>query len=114
MWFTRPTMSRACSESMEHVRVLASRNGSRRRISGGTVRVDLADSPSYDYKVFIENRIDVGWDGGNKEDRLKTVQLMFGERCRDVKVLEETPIEKGTYLTGKPAVTWVMKVKCDR
>lgn len=99
---------------MEHVRVLASRNGSRRRISGGTVRVDLADSPSYDYKVFIENRIDVGWDGGNKEDRLKTVQLMFGERCRDVKVLEETPIEKGTYLTGKPAVTWVMKVKCDR
>ena len=82
--------------------------------SSGTIRVDLADDTSYDYKVLIENRIDFGWDGGNKEDRLKTVKLMFGGRCSEVKVIEENPIEKGTYLMGKPAITWVMKVKCER
>src|SRR3546814_14724198 len=57
----------------------------------GTIRVDLADDKSYDYKVLIENRVDFGWDGGNDEDRLEAVQLMFGERCGDVKVIAETP-----------------------
>jgi hypothetical protein len=94
-----------CAGTQAHLRVLE---------SGGTIRTDIADNPSYDYKVFIENRIDIGWNGGSKEDRLKTVQLMFGEQCRNVTVLDEVPINKGTYLTGKPATTWVMKVKCDR
>jgi hypothetical protein len=98
-------LAAGCAGTQSHLRLLE---------SGGAIRVDVADDKSYDYKVLIENRVDFGWDGGDKEDRMKTVQLMFGERCRDVKVLEEVPIEKGTYLTGKPAVTWVMKVKCER
>ena len=94
----------ACAGTQHYVRVLE---------SDGTIRVDIHDDKSYDYKVLIQNKVDIGWDGGNKDDRLKTVQLMFGERCRGLKVVEETPIEKGTYLGGRTAVTWVMKVKCN-
>lgn len=78
----------------------------------GAVRTDVADNDSYDYKVLIENRRDFGWDGGNRDDRLKTVHLMFQDSCRKVKVIGETAIPKGEYLTGKKAVTWVMKIKC--
>ena len=93
-----------CAGTQHYVRVLE---------SDGTVRVDIPDDKSYDYKVLIQNKVDIGWDGGNKDDRLKTVQLMFGDRCRGLKVVDETPIEKGTYLGGRAAVTWVMKVKCN-
>ena len=82
--------------------------------SNGTVRVDSADDKSYDFKVSVKNLVDFGWNGDNKADRLKTVVMMFGNRCREVSVIDEIPIETGTYLTGKASITWVMKVKCLR
>jgi hypothetical protein len=92
-----------CAGTQSYLRILE---------SDGTIRTDIADNDSYDYKALIENRIDFGWDGGNREDRLKTVNLMFQDSCREVKVLDETAIKKGQYLTGKEAITWVMKIKC--
>ena len=80
--------------------------------SDGTIGVDITDNDSYDYKVLIKNRMDFGWDGGNREDRLKTVNLMFQDSCREVKVIDETAIKIGQYATGKEAITWVMKIKC--
>ena len=82
--------------------------------SNGTVRTDIADDKSYDFKVSVKNLVDFGWDGDSKADRLKTVLLMFGNRCREVSVIDEIPVETGTYATGKPSITWVMRVKCLR
>lgn len=92
-----------CAGTQSHLRILE---------TDGTIRTDISDDASYDYKVFIENRIDFGWDGDNAEDRLRTVNLMFNDTCKDVKVLDQIPIKKGKYLVGRESVVWVMKVKC--
>lgn len=96
----------SCVGTQTHLRLLE---------TDGTIRTDISDNDSYDYKVMIENRtVDIGgvWDGGNREDRLKTINLMFQDSCREVKVIDEIAIKKGKYLIGKEAITWVMKIKC--
>lgn len=92
-----------CAGTQSHLRLLE---------RDGTIRTDIADDKTYDYKVLIENRFDIGWDGGNREDRIRTVNLMFQDNCKEVDIIDETPINKGQYLTGSDTVTWVMKVKC--
>lgn len=92
-----------CAGTHSHLRILE---------SSGDIRTDISDADTYDYKVFIKNTVDFGWDGGNEQDRLKAVNLMFKKTCKKTQVIDQIPIKKGEYLTGKEAVTWVMKVKC--
>lgn len=94
-----------CAGTQSHLRILE---------SGGDIRTDIANDDSYDYKVFIKNTVDFGWDGGNEKDRIKAVNLMFKDSCKQTQIVDQIPIRKGEYLTGKEAVTWVMKVKCVR
>src|SRR3546814_11831953 len=44
----------------------------------GTIRVDLADDKSYDYKVLIENRVDFGWDGGDRKSGVEGKGVLVG------------------------------------
>ena len=92
-----------CAGTQTHLRILE---------SGGAIRTDISDDDSYDYKVFIKNTIDFGWDGGREADRIMAVNLMFKNTCRKIEIVDQIPIRKGEYLFGKEAVTWVMKVKC--
>ena len=92
--------------------------GSRAYLSGlenqGIIRTDIADDESYDYKVFIRNLRDIGWDGGNKQDRINAVNLMFKDSCNQVEIVGEIPIKTGRGLTGRELITYLMKVKCIR
>ncbi|MFL7015459.1 hypothetical protein AB6D16_009185 [Vibrio cyclitrophicus] len=99
------TLLMGCAGSQTHLRILE---------SGGDIRTELSDTDEYDYKVYIKNTIDFGWDGGDEKDWLNAVQMMFKDSCRSVDVLEQTPIHRGEYGIGKEAITWVMKVKCTR
>lgn len=94
-----------CAGTQSHIAILERE---------GTIRTDISDDPAYDYKVFIRNNIDFGWDGGNVEDRLKTVNLMFEDTCNSVKVINQEPIKTGSTVFGHDMVTWVMKVRCLR
>lgn len=92
-----------CAGTPTHVRMLE---------AGGAVRSEPSTEPGYDFKVWIQNTRDFGWDGGNREDRQKTVNAKFEENCKSTQIVEESSIPNGTYALGKPAMTWVMKVKC--
>jgi hypothetical protein len=80
----------------------------------GTIRVDYPDDKSYDYKVTIPNLVDPPvWNGGSREDRQKTVELLFADRCKKVSVLDETVLNQGSYGL-RERISYVMKVACDR
>ncbi|MGB4296022.1 MAG: hypothetical protein GYA72_02615 [Deltaproteobacteria bacterium] len=92
-----------CAVTPDYFRYLESR---------GTIKIDIVDNDSYDYRVWIDNKVDFTWDGGNREDRLKAVNRIFEAECREVHVIDETPLKRGKYVTGKEAITWVMKIRC--
>lgn len=79
---------------------------------GGVFREEVSSEESYDYKVFIRNTTDFGWNGDRREDREKAIKLMFENRCKKTEILEEAPIQTGTYAFSRPAITWIMKIKC--
>lgn len=94
-----------CCGSQRHVATM---------VAMGDIRVEPADDDTYDYKVSIVNITGATWDGKKKADRLKAVNNMFTEQCKSVTVLEEVPIQTGKYLFGNPAITYILKVKCEK
>jgi hypothetical protein len=82
--------------------------------NGGVFKEEISSEAGYDYKVFIRNASDFGWNGDEKEDREKAVNFMFADRCKKVEILEELPLQTGTYPINKPAITWIMKIKCGK
>lgn len=80
--------------------------------NGGVFREEISSEAGYDYKVFIRNTSDFGWDGDRREDREKAVHLMFADRCKKTEILEDLPLQTGTYPINRPAITWIMKIKC--
>jgi hypothetical protein len=94
-----------CAGTQSHLRLLE---------SDGTIRADVSDDPSYDYKIFIRNTKDIGWNGNDESDRISAAKLMFEDSCKSVQVIDQTPLKTGKYLFGDDAITWIMKVKCIR
>lgn len=92
-----------CAGTQSYIRMLE---------AGGDIRTDISDDKSYTYKVFIKNTIDINWDGGRESDRIKAVNTMFKSNCKKIKIIDQIPIKRGTYIHGKEAVTWVLKVNC--
>lgn len=78
----------------------------------GAIRTDLSTDPKYDYVVLMEGVRHLGWDGNKKEDRTKTLILMFGDRCKQLEIADEVSVQAGSTQDGNPIPTWAMKVKC--
>lgn len=78
----------------------------------GIFREEKSTEAGYDYKVFIRNSNDFGWNGDVRGDREKAVKLIFEERCKSLKVIDEHPLQTGTYPINRPAITWIMQIKC--
>jgi len=92
-----------CAGTASYIRILE---------ANGDIRTDISDDKSYTYKVSIKNTIDVNWDGGRESDRITAVNTMFKSSCKKIKIIDQIPIRRGSYIHGKEAVTWVLKVKC--
>lgn len=99
LWFS------SCAGTLTHVHMLE---------HGGAIRTESVANEEYQYKVFIKNTRDFGWNGDVKEDREKAINLMFADRCKKVEILEDLPLQTGTYPINRPAITWIMKIKCDK
>jgi hypothetical protein len=82
--------------------------------SGGVFREEVSSETGYDYKVFIRNASDFGWNGDRREDREKAINLMFEDRCKKTEIVEDLPLQTGTYPINRPAITWIMKIKCEK
>jgi len=94
----------SCAGSPRHIGYLTAK---------GTIRVEPVDDDSYDYKVSIINLTDFSWDGKNEADRIKAVNVIFKDQCKNVEIIDETPIQTGKYAFGNPAITYILKVKCE-
>ncbi len=60
------------------------------------------------------NYVEAGWDGNKKEDRLKAVDVILQDKCNSFTVIAEDSISTGKYMFGTPAITYILKVKCDK
>ncbi len=80
--------------------------------SSGAFREEPSTEIGYDFKMFIKNTTDIGWNGDNREDREKVVNFVFENRCKKSEILEDLPLQTGTYALNRPAITWIMKIKC--
>ena len=78
----------------------------------GMIRFDPPDDNSYDYKVFVKNEHDPGWNGDIRADREKAIRQLLKGTCANIKVIDENPLHIGKYIDGRDAITYVMKVKC--
>jgi hypothetical protein len=67
--------------------------------SGGIVRADPPDDPSYG--VLVRNASAVGFDGDVAADRVKVVRSTCGSQCPDL-TFTETPMTTGKFNLGGP------------
>lgn len=95
----------SCAGTTTHLKMLE---------DSGSVRIESVLNEEYNYKVFIKNTTDFGWDGGLRSDREKAINLIFKEKCEKTDILDEASIQTGTYAFSKPALTWIMKIKCAK
>lgn len=93
----------ACAGSAGHGRMM---------LTSGIVRFDTCETAECDYKIYARNAWDFDWDMDSPNDRFRVVKSVFGGRCDHMQVIEETTVEMGTYPLGRPARTYVMKVRC--
>lgn len=71
------------------------------------------EDPHFDYEVRIRNTVDpFMWDGGSRTDREKAIQTLFKKDCASADIVDEKALQVGTYALGKPALIWIMQVKC--
>lgn len=80
--------------------------------AGGVIREEPSNETDYDYKVYIRNASDFGWNGDVRKDREKAIAMLFKDRCVRAEILEEAPLQTGTVRINQPAITWIMKIKC--
>lgn len=80
--------------------------------NSGAIRADFSTDSKYDYIVLMEGVKHLGWDGNKKEDRTKTLILMFGDRCKQLEIADEMSVQTGSVQDDKSIPTWAMKVKC--
>ncbi|MBL7544503.1 MAG: hypothetical protein JNL11_11865 [Bdellovibrionaceae bacterium] len=82
--------------------------------SSGAFREEPSMEIGYDFKLFVKNTTDFGWNGDNREDREKVANFNFENRCKKIEIIEENPLQTGTYALNRPAITWIMKIKCKK
>lgn len=78
----------------------------------GAVRVEPSNKYGYDYTVYIRNIIDIGYDPSDKLTRDKLAIQLLANQCEGARVVGETTIKTGYFLTGRPAITYLVQVDC--
>ena len=82
--------------------------------NSGSLRTEISEDPSYDYKVTVKNVVDFNFNGDAQEDRQKLLESMFHNQCSSVSIIDESKVQTGTYIDGRPTNFWTMKVKCSK
>lgn len=92
-----------CAGSQPHLRLLE---------SDGSIRVAPSESADADFVVSIRNTIDFGYDPDVQEVRHRTALDLLKSQCPTGRVIGETVIDTGAYLTGRASKTYAIRVKC--
>lgn len=80
--------------------------------AGGALSVLPSNRAGSDYAVQLKNTIGMGWDPDNKQNRDKWALDYIKAQCPSGRIVGEDIIATGTYLTGSPARTYIVYVKC--
>lgn len=81
--------------------------------NSGAIRTDFSKVTTYDYEVQMEEVSFLGWNASKETDRTKTLILMFGDRCNEIKIGDVIRVNAGSTQDDKPIATWIMRVKCN-
>lgn len=92
-----------CAGSQTHMRLLEAENA---------VRVAPSGVPDSDFTVSIRNVVDFGFDPDDQATRNRTALDFLKTQCPQGRVVGETIIDTGAYLTGRPSRTYAIRVKC--
>lgn len=76
------------------------------------LRVDRVEHPTHDYVVTMRNVVDINLDLDDKADRDDIALRAMQAQCPAARVVDETVIETGTYLTGRPSRTYAVQIRC--
>lgn len=80
----------------------------------GDVHVFEGDRPDHDYKFYVKNVADIGFDGDNAADRKVLIDKYLAGECRSTKIVQETYLSLGKWATGSPKGQWIVRVRCER
>jgi hypothetical protein len=81
-------------------------------VTHGYINFAPATGPGYSYAVTFKNITDFGFDGDNRDDRLKAVAALLGDKCPRPVFIDESMIETGKLPLGRPVRTYTAKVQC--
>ncbi len=76
------------------------------------VRVEPATTADANYVVSVRNLVDIDYNLDDKPTREDLALRMLRTQCPDGRIAGETVIDTGTYLLGRPARTYAIRVKC--
>lgn len=81
----------------------------------GILRLETCEAQPCDYKVYVQNDWDVGWDGEVPADRISAIKALLSPNCDRLQLVDEAIIERGPAPLGsRMRRTYVMKVKCPK
>lgn len=92
-----------CAGSQFHARMMEQE---------GVVSVMPANSPDADFTVSIRNQQDFGFHPDIKENRDRIALDYLRSQCPAGRVVGESMVNTGQFLTGAPARTYFVRVKC--
>jgi hypothetical protein len=82
-------------------------------LNDGSLIIDEIKGENYQYRAYVKNTMDIGWNGDDPVDRKRVVQEALKDKCLNFQILDDRPLQTGSYLLGRPANTWIMRIKCD-
>lgn len=92
-----------CAGSQFHTRMMEQE---------GVVSVAPAGTPDADFTVSIRNQQDFGFHPDVKENRDRIALDYLRSQCPAGRVVGESVVQTGQFLTGAPARTYFVRVKC--
>lgn len=90
-----------------------SQHGNSRLEYYGLVEIEPSKEYGADYRVMFNNGSDFGYDGEDRQDRIKVLNSYAANTCPSGhEILKEESINMGKYLFGGPKKKYFIYIKC--
>lgn len=80
--------------------------------SNNNISVAPSGNHDFDYIVTVKNVLDIGYDPSVKAVRDEAALKMVRSQCQTARVVGETSMQTGTWMGGRPAISYFVQVDC--
>jgi len=78
----------------------------------GAISVEPSNRSGSDYLIKMRNLVDFGFNPDNEANRHKWALKYIAKQCPDGRVVDDSSIDTGQYLTGKRSKTYFVYIRC--